>query len=215
MSYPEKFKRFLGVASFIIILEKQRCIRQMKKHLFFLGLAMVIGLSGCGNKTTNEKNIDVNKEPKQEDMEMEMSHSGSGEVPANLKVAENPTFKVGSEAIIEADHMKGMKGAIATIVGAYDTTAYAISYTPVTGGERVENHKWVIQEEIKGADDKTLEPGSEVIVEADHMKGMEGAVAEIDTAEKTTVYMIDYTPTTGGEEVTNHKWVTESELSAK
>lgn len=47
------------------------------------------------------------------------------------------------------------------------------------------------------------------------MKGMEGAVAEIDSAEKTTMYMIDYTPTTGGEEVTNHKWITESELSAE
>ncbi|MDN4607941.1 YdhK family protein [Sporosarcina highlanderae] len=187
----------------------------MKTHLFILGLVMVIGLSGCGNKTTNEKSTDVTIETKQEDMEIEMNHSGSGEVPANLKVAENPTFKVGSEAIIETDHMKGMKGAVATIVGAYDTTAYAISYTPVTGGERVENHKWVIQEEIKDADDKTYEPGSEVTIEADHMKGMEGALAEIDSAEKTTVYMIDYTPTTGGEEVTNHKWVTESELSPK
>ncbi|MCM3711094.1 YdhK family protein [Sporosarcina luteola] len=188
----------------------------MKKHLLLLGLTVVIGLSGCGNNATNEKNTDVNNEPKQEDMEMEMHHhSSSGEVPANLKVAENPTFEVGSEAIIETGHMKGMKGAVATIVGAYDTTAYAVSYTPVTGGERVENHKWVIQEEIEDADGKTLEPGAEVTLEADHMEGMKGALAEIDSAEKTTVYMIDFTPTTGGEEVTNHKWVTESELSAK
>ncbi|WP_060209976.1 YdhK family protein [Sporosarcina koreensis] len=186
----------------------------MKKHVFFLGLAMVVGLSGCGDKTTNENRTDVNNEPQQEDMEMEMNHSGSGEVPANLKVAENPTYEVGSKAIIETDHMKGMKGAVATIVGAYDTTAYAISYTPVTGSERVENHKWVIQEEIKDAGEQQLEPGTEVTVEADHMKGMKGATAEIDSAEKTTVYMIDYTPTTGGEKVTNHKWVTEEELSA-
>ncbi|HLR51893.1 MAG TPA: YdhK family protein, partial [Candidatus Avamphibacillus sp.] len=47
------------------------------------------------------------------------------------------------------------------------------------------------------------------------MKGMEGATAEIESSEKTTVYMIDYTPTTGGEEVKNHKWVTDSELSAE
>jgi len=45
------------------------------------------------------------------------------------------------------------------------------------------------------------------------MKGMKGAIAVIDSAEQTTVYMVDYTPTTGGEKVTNHKWVTESELS--
>ncbi|WOV86498.1 DUF1541 domain-containing protein [Sporosarcina oncorhynchi] len=187
----------------------------MKKHLFLLSLAAVIGLSGCGKNTTGEKNEDVSNEPQQEDMEMDMNHSGSGEVPATLKVAENPTYPVGSEAIIETDHMPGMKGAVATIVGAYDTTAYAITYTPVTGGEKVTNHKWVIQEEMKDAGDRTLEPGAEVTVEADHMKGMEGAEAVIDLAEDTTVYMIDYTPTSGGEAVTNHKWVTESELSAK
>lgn len=187
----------------------------MKKQLLFLSIAMIIGLSGCGNSTGNEESQKNNNEPKQEDMKMEMNHSSSGEVPESLKVAENPTYEVGSEAIIKTDHMEGMDGAVATIVGAYDTTAYAISYTPVTGGERVENHKWVIQEEVKDDDDKTLEQGTEVTVEADHMKGMEGALAEIDSAEKTTVYMIDYTPTTGGEEVTNHKWVTESELSAK
>ncbi|PID14817.1 MULTISPECIES: YdhK family protein [unclassified Sporosarcina] len=187
----------------------------MKKQLLFLSIAMIIGLSACGNNTSNEESQNTNNEPQQGDMEMEMNHSGSGEVPESLKVAENPTYEVGSEAIIKTDHMEGMDGAVATIVGAYDTTAYAISYTPVTGGERVENHKWVIQEEVKDDDDKTLEQGTEVTVEADHMKGMEGALAEIDSAEKTTVYMIDYTPTTGGEEVTNHKWVTESELSAK
>jgi len=79
----------------------------------------------------------------------------------------------------------------------------------------VENHKWVIQEEIKDAGDETLESGTEVTVEADHMVGMDGATAEIDSSEQTTVYMINYTPTTGGEEVTNHKWVTEDELSAQ
>lgn len=185
----------------------------MKKQLLLLGLAMVIGLSGCGNNKSEETSPDNNPESKQEDMEM--NHSESGEVPENLQVAENPTYKFGSEAIVKANHMKGMEGAVATIVGAYDTTAYVVSYTPVTGGARVENHKWVIQEEIKDADDQELAPGTEVILEADHMKGMKGATAEIESAEKTTVYMIDYMPTTGGEEVKNHKWVTESELSAK
>lgn len=96
-----------------------------------------------------------------------------------------------------------------------DTTAYVVDYTPTTGGEKVTNHKWVIQEEIKDADDKNIKPGTEVTLEADHMKGTKGAKATIDSAEKTTVYMVDYTPTTGGEKVTNHKWVTASELSAK
>ena len=108
-----------------------------------------------------------------------------------------------------------MKGAEATIVGAYDTIAYVVSYTPTTGGEKVTNHKWVIQEEIKDAGTEEIASGTEVTLEADHMEGMKGATAEIESAEKTTVYMVDYTPTTGGEKVTNHKWVTESELSDK
>ncbi|MFX3839288.1 YdhK family protein, partial [Streptococcus suis] len=72
-------------------------------------------------------------------------------IPPGLKSAGNPTYKVGSQAIIKSDHMEGMNGATATVVGAYDTTAYSISYTPTTGGPRVTNHKWVIHEEIKDA----------------------------------------------------------------
>jgi uncharacterized membrane protein YdjX (TVP38/TMEM64 family) len=54
---------------------------------------------------------------------------------------------------------------------------------------------------------------AQVILEADHMPGMKGATAEIVSTEPTTVYMVDYTPTTGGAPVKNQKWVTESELS--
>src|SRR5699024_12712630 len=43
------------------------------------------------------------------------SHSDSGEVPDDLKEAANPTYEVGSKAIIETDHMEGMKNAEATI----------------------------------------------------------------------------------------------------
>jgi len=190
----------------------------MRKKLLMgiITLASALTLAACGNdkEEVNLENKDMESNSSSEES-MEMNHSGSGEIPEGLKVAENPTYEVGSQAIIEADHMEGMEGAEATIVGAFDTTAYAISYTPTTGGERVTNHKWIIQVEIKDAGDETLEPGTEVTVEADHMEGMDGATAEIDSSEQTTVYMIDYTPTTGGEEVTNHKWVTESELSAK
>ncbi|MCM3715438.1 DUF1541 domain-containing protein [Alkalihalobacillus oceani] len=143
----------------------------------------------------------------------DMDHSSSGEVPDELKAAEQPTYDIGSQAIITDGHMAGMEGAEATIVGAYDTIAYAISYTPTDGGERVENHKWVIHEEIVDAGEEPLEPGTEVTTDASHMEGMEGATVEIDSAEETTVYMVDFTLTTNGEEVKNHKWVTESELS--
>ena len=144
-----------------------------------------------------------------------MEHSSSGEVPEGLAEAENPTFPVGSQAIMSADHMPGMDGAEATIVGAYDTTVYALSFTPTTGGEPVENHKWVIHEELENVGDAPLSPGDEAVIATDHMEGMDGATATIDSAKETTVYMVDFITTDSGEEVTNHKWVTESELSAE
>jgi uncharacterized protein YceK len=186
----------------------------MKKQLALLSVATMIALSGCAKITTND-NL-ANNSPNGNHSEMnnsDMNHSTTGQVPKGLKEAKNPTYKVGSQAIIKAGHMEGMNGAAATIVGAYATTAYAVSYTPVTGGEKVTNHKWVIHEEIKDASGKPYEPGAKVDLEADHMKGMNSATASIDSAEQTTVYMVDYTPTTGGEKVKNHKWVTESELS--
>src|SRR5699024_11743439 len=88
-----------------------------------------------------------------------------------------------------------------------DTTVYIVTYTPTTGGEKVEDHKWVIHEEIENAEEETYEPGDEVVLEADHMEGMEGATATIDSAEDTTVYMVSYTDTETGEEVEYHKWV--------
>ncbi|MGB5945546.1 MAG: YdhK family protein [Paenisporosarcina sp.] len=176
---------------------------------------LVLALSACSDSEKddmNHENMDMDSGAEES---MDMNHSGSGEVPEGLKVEEKPTYEVGSQAIIETDHMEGMKGAEATIVEAFDTTVYAVSYTPTTGGEKVTNHKWVVHEEIEEAGDTPFEGGAEVTLMADHMKGMDGATAEINSAEKTTVYMVNYTSTTSGEEVTNHKWVTESELSAK
>lgn len=185
----------------------------MKKRLALLGIAVMIALSGCGNG--NNVNHDNPTDNSEKGDHSDMNNSTSGEVPEGLNEAMNPTYKVGSQAIIKADHMEGMNGATATIVGAYDTTAYTVSYTPTTGGERVTNHKWVIHEEIKDASEKPYEQGAEVDLQADHMKGMNDATASVDSVEQTTVYMVDFTPTTGGEPVKNHKWVTESELTAK
>lgn len=186
--------------------------RKMMMGIVFLITALT--LSACSSAEKDTSKTETESHGNMND-HSGMNHSGSGEIPEGLKEAENPTYEVGSQAVIKADHMEGMNGAEATIVGAYDTTAYIVSYTPTTGGKRVEDHKWVIHEEMKDAGDKNVAPGNEVILEADHMKGMNGATAEIDSADKTTVYMVDYTPVNGGEKVTNHKWVTESELSAK
>ncbi|MCD7034279.1 YdhK family protein [Metabacillus sp. GX 13764] len=185
---------------------------RIKSSIFAVSLlALSLTLGACSNDNGDMK-MDK-QEMKDEGMNHEgMMHSGSGEVPKDLKKAENPKYEVGSEAIIEADHMKGMKGAKAKIAGAFDTNAFVVTYTPTSGGDPVKNHKWVIKEEIQDAGNKELKKGDKVTLNADHMKGMKGASAVIESAEKTTVYMVDYTPATGGDTVKNHKWVTESEL---
>lgn len=187
----------------------------LKKQVLFSFIAsLFLVLGACAN--ANDENTEEMEGVDHSNMDHgSMNHSSSGEVPEGLEEAENPTFEVGSQAIIQSDHMEGMNGAEATIVGAYNTTVYTVSYTPTTGGERVENHKWVIHEELQDVGEAPLEPGTEVTLNADHMEGMNGATATIDSAEETTVYMVDFTSTTGGEEVENHKWVTESELSAQ
>src|SRR5690625_2708329 len=85
------------------------------------------GLENSNNTETESNNNEIENES---DSHADMDHSSSGEVPKELKSSENPTYEVGSKAIVETDHMEGMKGAEATIVGAYATNAYAISYTP-------------------------------------------------------------------------------------
>ena len=144
-----------------------------------------------------------------------MMHDASGEIPEGLQEAENPTYPVGDTVTIQTDHMAGMEGATGTIVGAFDTVAYEVTYEPTNGDSIVENHKWVLKEEIPEArnQEEPLSEGTEVTLEASHMEGMEGVTATIDSAEETTVYMLDYQPTDGGEMVKNHKWVTEDELS--
>ena len=49
-----------------------------------------------------------------------------------------------------------------------------------------------------------------MVLTADHMNGMEGAEATIDSATEETVYMVDYEA--DGMMMTNHKWVVESEI---
>ena len=177
-----------------------------------LSVVALISLSACTEDQTKPASTSV--DTSEEIDHSTMNHSSSGEIPATLKKAENPKFPVGSTAIITDGHMDGMKGAQATIVGAYNTTAYVISYEPTSGGKRIEKHKWVIHEELIDPQEAPLAPGTEVKTDAAHMEGMKNATVRIDEAVQTTVYMVDYT-STNGEAVTNHKWVTEEELSPK
>lgn len=193
---------------------------KQKKWATTLGaMLLATSLAACGDATDTteeDQTIDVTEEQiaEQEEEHGTMDHSGSGDVPAGLEEAADPTYPVDSMAVLTADHMLEMEGAEAQIVGAYDTTAYAVTYTPTDGGESVENHKWVIHEELDTSESAPLADGTEVTLEADHMEGMDGATATIDSSEQTTVYMVNFM-LQDGEEVTNHKWVTESELQPK
>lgn len=204
-------------------------MKSEKVYLTIATLATSLTLAACGtgdegtdmsfsesSSSTSMNMEDSSMMNSDSDMDMEgMMHDDSGEVPDDLKEAADPTYEVGSTAVIQADHMEGMKGAEATIVGAFDTTVYEVSYQPTTGAKRVENHKWVTQEEIEEAGDEVIANGVEVTLKADHMEGMDDAPAIIEASKTTTIYMIDYEPTTGGDTIKNHKWVTEDELSSE
>lgn len=174
--------------------------------MVLLSISTALFLTACSDEEEKSSTEDHNSHKN-------MEHSGSGELPKGLQEATEPTYKVGSEAIITDDHMPGMDGAEATIVGAYNTVVYSLSYDPTNGGDRVEQHKWVIHEELLDAGEEPLKQGDEATINTDHMEGMQGAKAVIDSAEEMTVYMVDFTPTDGSEKVTNHQWVTEDELS--
>lgn len=84
------------------------------KPLILVALAsLILILGACGN--TKSPNPD-NKENTEATGDMDgmdhgsMNHSGSGEIPEGLKAAENPTYAAQTQAIIESDHMPGMKG---------------------------------------------------------------------------------------------------------
>lgn len=138
-------------------------------------------------------------------------HAADGDdPPEGIKKAAGPKFDVGDTVVLSADHMPGMKGAEATVSGAFDTTTYSISYTPTDGGDPVKDHKWVVHEELKDPGKAPLKKGDKATVNADHMPGMKGAEATIDSATDETVYMVDIK--TDEMEMTNHKWVVESEM---
>ncbi|MFT9052080.1 phage portal protein [Liquorilactobacillus nagelii] len=76
------------------------------------------------------------------------------------------------------------------------------------------NSGFTVSIDSKSQDDAQSEfnIGDTVILSADHMPGMQGAIAKIDSID-TGAYEVDYWPTDGSAEVTNHKWVVDSEMA--
>ncbi|WP_313286691.1 YdhK family protein [Corynebacterium vitaeruminis] len=200
----------------------------MKRTITIAALALTstLALTACSDATDNSDDADTTStttataetnETHQEDTTTaDEEHGGhdhpadGGAPPAGIEEAEDPTYPVGSEVMLTADHMPGMDGAQATISGAFDTTTYSVSYTPTDGGEPVTDHRWVVHEELVDPGEAPLPGGTKVVLNAEHMPGMQGATATIDYSTEETVYMVDLT--VDGMTMTNHKWVTESEI---
>lgn len=193
----------------------------MRKRLMTIVAAGVLGgalvLSGCstggedhqGHGSSSSASAPASSDGGMDHSSMEHPMDG-GPAPAGIEKATAPKYPIGTKVTLTADHMEGMDGATATIVGAFDTYTYAVDFTPTTGGEPVKDHKWVVQEELEDAGDQRLADGTEVTLEAEHMEGMKGAEATIASSTDETVYMVDYE--SDGMTMTNHKWVVESEI---
>lgn len=208
----------------------------MKKSIWTTSMAAtaavsMLALTACGgtaeeedaqpapSQTASEAAAAPSTSSESSNMDMGMDHGSGGMAghnpeggppPEGIGAAADPTYPIDSTAVLTADHMPGMAGSEATITGAFDTTAYSVSYTPTDGGEPVVDHKWVVHEELEDPGEAPLPAGTEVVLEADHMPGMEGAEATIESSTEETVYMVD--TTIDGMEMANHKWFVESEL---
>lgn len=178
-----------------------------------ISLTAFLVLAACkdesGKDVTHEETM--GEETGESTEHAQMNSSASGELPENLREAEDPKFPVGSNVLISAEYTDGKQAVEGIVAGAYETAAYMVSYEPSNGGENVENYKWVIHEEIEEAGPDLFARGEKVVLNASHMAGMHGANAYIEAVEATTVYMIDY-PSLSGEKTENHKWVIEEEL---
>lgn len=180
-------------------------------RLAAVALTGAIVFAGCTDSGSDDGQTSGESEASDAGGHGDMEHPmDGGPAPEGMAPAEDPQFPVGTEVTLTADHMEGMEGATATISGAFDTTTYSVSYTPTDGGEPVTDHKWVVHEELENPGDAPLAEGTEVVITAEHMAGMEGAEATIDSATEETVYMVDYE--SDGMMMTNHKWVVESEI---
>lgn len=58
-------------------------------------------------------------------------------------------LKKGAKVTLEANHMKGMKGAKATIVSSKETNVYIVNIDAYKGQQAMMNHRWFTQSELK------------------------------------------------------------------
>lgn len=90
-----------------------------------LTLASAMALGACGGADeagTTGAITDTATAPADSGHDAHNHPADGGQPPAGITVEDNPTYQVGTEVILTADHMPGMQEATATISGAFDTT---------------------------------------------------------------------------------------------
>lgn len=92
--------------------------------------------SSSSESSTSESSEPSDSQDNEAHHEMDHSMDGGG-APEGIAVDAHPTYPVGTTVTLTADHMKGIKGAKATIAGAFSTYTYEVDYTPADGGKPV------------------------------------------------------------------------------
>ena len=141
-------------------------------------------------------------------------YSTFGYITAGSRVAENPTFPVGTQALVSHEHFPGAAGSTVTVTGAFDEIAYAVSFQPGAPGFPFEYaHRWIMHTELWGWEDvEIFEPGTVVMLYTDHFPGSRYQIGIIEYYEIGTTYQLDMI-TRYGLPVWDHQWFTESEMS--
>ncbi len=94
-----------------------------------------------------------------------MNHHSESKALEDMTSTKKEKFKPGDKVTITTAYMLGMKSAEGTVKGAYKTHAYVVSYKPKNEDEKINNHKLVVNEEIKDAPEKGFEKGDIVKLE--------------------------------------------------
>ncbi|UXR48016.1 YdhK family protein [Staphylococcus simulans] len=69
-------------------------------------------------------------------------------VNEEIENAPKEGFKKGDTVTLKANHMKGMKGAKATIDKVEKTTVYTVDYKDKDNGKMIKNHMWMTEDEL-------------------------------------------------------------------
>lgn len=103
-----------------------------------------------------------------------MNYKSESKVLDNMKSIDDSKYKKDDKIIIIVDHMFGMKNVKGIVKGVYKMYVYVVSYIFINGDEKVNNYKWVVNEEVVDVFENGFKKGDIVKLEVDYMFGMKG-----------------------------------------